>query len=32
MRVEPVDTTELTKAEAGVTCCSLIVRVGRRDA
>ncbi|HET7203392.1 MAG TPA: N(G),N(G)-dimethylarginine dimethylaminohydrolase, partial [Steroidobacteraceae bacterium] len=32
LRVEPVDTTELAKAEAGVTCCSLIVRVGpRRD-
>jgi dimethylargininase len=31
LRVEPVDTTELTKAEAGVTCCSLIVRVGRRS-
>ena len=30
LRVEPVDTTELAKAEAGVTCCSLIVRVGRR--
>jgi len=30
LRVEPVDTTELTKAEAGVTCCSLIVRVGPR--
>lgn len=30
LRVEPVDTTELTKAEAGVTCCSLLVRVGRR--
>lgn len=28
--VEPVDTTELAKAEAGVTCCSLLVRVGRR--
>ena len=30
LRVEPVDTTELTKAEAGVTCCSLFVRVGPR--
>lgn len=30
LRVEPVDTTELTKAEAGVTCCSLLVRVGPR--
>ena len=30
LRVEPVDTTQLAKAEAGVTCCSLIVRVGRR--
>jgi dimethylargininase len=30
LRVEPVDTTELAKAEAGVTCCSLLVRVGRR--
>ena len=30
LRVEAVDTTELAKAEAGVTCCSLIVRVGRR--
>jgi dimethylargininase len=30
LRVEPVDTTELSKAEAGVTCCSLLVRVGRR--
>lgn len=30
LRVEPVDTTELAKAEAGVTCCSLVVRVGRR--
>jgi N-dimethylarginine dimethylaminohydrolase len=30
LRVEPIDTTELAKAEAGVTCCSLIVRVGRR--
>jgi dimethylargininase len=30
LRVEPVDTTELTKAEAGVTCCSLILRVGPR--
>jgi len=30
LRVEPVDTTELAKAEAGVTCCSLMLRVGRR--
>lgn len=30
LSVDPVDTTELTKAEAGVTCCSLIVRVGPR--
>jgi dimethylargininase len=30
LRVVAVDTTELAKAEAGVTCCSLIVRVGRR--
>jgi dimethylargininase len=30
LRVEPVDTTELSKAEAGVTCCGLLVRVGRR--
>ena len=30
LRVEPVDTTELAKAEAGVTCCSLFVRVGPR--
>jgi dimethylargininase len=30
LRVASVDTTELTKAEAGVTCCSLIVRVGPR--
>jgi len=30
LRVEPVDTMELAKAEAGVTCCSLVVRVGRR--
>ena len=30
LRVEPVDTTELAKAEAGVTCCSLLVRVGPR--
>jgi len=30
LRVEPVDTTELAKAEAGVTCCSLVVRIGRR--
>jgi dimethylargininase len=30
LRVAQVDTTELTKAEAGVTCCSLIVRVGPR--
>lgn len=27
--VEPVDTTELAKAEAGVSCCSLLLRVGR---
>jgi dimethylargininase len=30
LRVVPVDMTELVKAEAGVTCCSLIVRVGPR--
>ncbi|MGI9246965.1 MAG: dimethylarginine dimethylaminohydrolase family protein [Steroidobacteraceae bacterium] len=30
LRVVPVDTAELAKAEAGVTCCSLLVRVGRR--
>ncbi|HET9045261.1 MAG TPA: arginine deiminase-related protein [Burkholderiales bacterium] len=30
LRVVAIDTTELSKAEAGVTCCSLIVRVGRR--
>jgi dimethylargininase len=30
LRLAPIDTTELTKAEAGVTCCSLIVRVGPR--
>jgi dimethylargininase len=30
LQVEPVETTELTKAEAGVTCCSLLVEVGRR--
>jgi dimethylargininase len=29
LRVVPVDTTELAKAEAGVTCCSLVVPVGR---
>ena len=29
-RVVGIDTTELSKAEAGVTCCSLLVRVGRR--
>jgi dimethylargininase len=27
LRVECVDTTELAKAEAGVSCCSLIVRI-----
>jgi len=27
LRVWPIDTTELAKAEAGVTCCSLIVRI-----
>ena len=30
LRVEAIDTTELAKAEAGVSCCSLIVRVGAR--
>jgi dimethylargininase len=30
LRVVTVDTTELTKAEAGVTCCSLVVSLGRR--
>ncbi|HYN39342.1 MAG TPA: hypothetical protein VES39_08820, partial [Rhodospirillales bacterium] len=30
LRVVTVDTTELAKAEAGVTCCSLLVRVGHR--
>jgi len=27
IRVIPLDTTELTRAEAGVTCCSVLVRV-----
>jgi N-dimethylarginine dimethylaminohydrolase len=26
LRVEPVAMTELAKAEAGVTCCSLLLR------
>jgi dimethylargininase len=30
LRVAAVDTRELAKAEAGVTCCSLLVRPGRR--
>jgi dimethylargininase len=30
LRVVTVDTTELAKAEVGVTCCSLLVRVGHR--
>ncbi len=30
LRVLPVEMTELAKAEAGVTCCSLVVRIGRR--
>jgi len=30
LRVVGIDTTELSKAEAGVTCCSLLVRIGRR--
>jgi dimethylargininase len=30
LRVEAVDTTELAKAEAGVSCCSLILKIGGR--
>jgi dimethylargininase len=29
IRVRPVDVDELAKAEGGVTCCSLLVDVGR---
>jgi dimethylargininase len=29
LQVVPVEMTELAKAEAGVTCCSLLVRIGR---
>jgi len=30
LRVVPVEITELAKAEAGVTCCSLLVKIGVR--
>ena len=31
LQVVPVEMTELLKAEAGVTCCSLLVKIGVRE-